>query len=125
MNGTFLGHTAAPTSVKTVAPPAGTSLICSMKEEAVNNPQVYICNQYQYINITMRSETRETVTNVKQPGGDSVSCPQLFKSIRFIFLKNKLDCNKQEVHMSQRFSTCWSFCFFKDELFALCLMPKF
>lgn len=26
---TFLGHTAAPTSVKTVAPPEGTSLICN------------------------------------------------------------------------------------------------
>lgn len=29
------------------------------------------------------------MTDVEQPGGDSVSCPELFKSIWFIFLEKK------------------------------------
>lgn len=78
VNGTFLGQTEAPMSVKTVAPPACTSLICSRKEETVYHPASEFQN---------KSGNTERTTDVKQPGGDSVSCPQLFKGIGFIFLK--------------------------------------
>lgn len=43
---TFLGLTAAPRSVKTVAPPACTSLICSRKEEKVRSSETRSSNKF-------------------------------------------------------------------------------
>lgn len=73
-NCTFLGNTDAPMSVKTVAPPACTSLICRVKEEMINHPP------------GVKSHTHECSTDIEEPGGDPVSCAQLFKSIWLIFL---------------------------------------
>lgn len=73
---TFWGHTDTPMSVKTVAPPACTSLICSMKEETVSQTSA------------ARSYAQSRGTDVEQPGGDPVPRPQLLEGVRLVLLRH-------------------------------------
>lgn len=80
-----MGHTDAPMSVKTVAPPACTSLICSMKtRQSIIQPE----SKYTHSNT-------ECSTDVEQPSSDPIPCPQLLECIRLILLEMEQETGSQ------------------------------